>query len=74
MLVFGADIPLIEVMFALAIVMFFLLIESIVVVMLMVRQLNKTKRMTELIQNLSNTLLQIKKAEIEELDKIRKLK
>ncbi len=73
MLVFGADIPLIEVIFALAIIIFFLLVESVVVVMLMVKQLNKTKRMTELIQNLSNTLLQIKKAEIEELDKIRSI-
>ncbi|MBT4935630.1 hypothetical protein HOL21_02465 [Candidatus Woesearchaeota archaeon] len=71
MLVFGIDVPLVEVVFSLAIIMFLLLVESIVVISLLVKQLNKTKMLGELVGKLSETILQIKKAEIDELDKLR---
>jgi len=71
MLVFGIDVPLVEVVFALAIIMFLLLVESIIVISLLVKQLNKTKTLGELVQKLSETILQIKKAEMDELDKLR---
>ena len=72
MIVFGVDIPLVEIIFTMAIIIFILLVESVVVVMLMIKQMNKTKKIGTLLQNLSDTLLQIKKAEIEELDKLKK--
>jgi hypothetical protein len=72
MLVFGIDIPLVEVIFALAIIIFILLVESIVIISLLIKQMNKSKKLGTLIEQLSETLLQIKKAEIEELDKIKK--
>ena len=72
MLVFGIDIPLVEVIFALAIIIFILLVESIVIISLLIKQMNKSKKLGTLIEQLSETLLQIIKAEIEELDKIKR--
>ena len=72
MLVFGIDVPLVEVIFALAIIIFILLVESIVIISLLIKQMNKSKKLGSLIEQPSGTLLQIKKAEIEELDKIKK--
>lgn len=72
MLVFGVDIPLVEIILGLAIIVFILLVESIVIIGMLVKQTNKTKKLSELIQKLSDTLLEIKKAEIQELDKIKR--
>ena len=72
MLIFGVDVPLIEIVFALAVVMFILLLEMIVVIALLLKEMQKTKHLAELVEKLSETILLIKKAEIEELDKIRK--
>jgi hypothetical protein len=72
MLVFGIDIPLVEVIFVLCIVIFFLLVESIIVISLLMKQMNKTNKLGGLVQNLSETLLEIKKAEIQELDKLKR--
>ena len=72
MLVFGIDIPLVEVLFVLGIIIGILLVESIVVISLLSKQMNKTNKLASLVQKLSETLLEIKKAEIEELDKLRK--
>ena len=71
MLVFGIDIPLIEVILGLTLIIFVLMAESIIVVALLIKQMNKAKKFMALIEKLSNTLLSIKKAEIEELDKLR---
>lgn len=72
MLVFGVDIPLIEIIFAVGVIMFLLLIEAVVVVILLLKQMNKTRKLVSLVENLSETILEIKKAEIEELDKLRR--
>ncbi len=72
MLVFGIDIPLVEVVFALAIIIFILLIEIIILVSMMVKQLQKAKKLGELLEKMSETLLEIKKAEIGELDKVKR--
>jgi len=71
MLVFGVDIPLIELVLVLAIIMFLLLIEAIVVIALMVKQLQKSRKLGEVMEKMSEALLSIKKAEIDELDRIR---
>ena len=72
MLVFGVDIPLVEVIFVLCIIIFLLLVEAIVVISLLMKQMHKTNKLGELIQKLSQTLLEIKSAEIQELDKLRR--
>ena len=72
MLVFGVDIPLVEVIFVLCIIIFLLLIEAIVVISLLMKQMHKTNKLGDLIQRLSQTLLEIKSAEIQELDKLRR--
>lgn len=72
MLVFGLDIPLVEVIFALAMIIFILLIEAVIVIGLLLKQMNKTKKLGELMQKMSETLLSIKRAEMEELDKLKR--
>jgi len=71
MLVFGIEVPLVEIIFILAVIMFILLIEMIVVISLLLKEMNKTKHLSELVEKLSETILSIKKAEIEELDKLK---
>jgi len=44
MLVFGVDIPITEILLAVLIMVFFLLIEAVVIITLLVKQLNKLKR------------------------------
>jgi hypothetical protein len=72
MLVFGVDVPLVEVIFAFAIIIFILFIEAVIVIGLLIKQMNKTKQLSELIEKMSETILAIKKVEIEELDRIRR--
>ena len=72
MLVFGVDIPLVEVIFVLCIIIFLLLVEAIVVISLLMKQMHKTNKLGDLVQKLSETLLEIKRAEIEELDKLKR--
>ncbi|HLC51949.1 MAG TPA: hypothetical protein VJI98_01755 [Candidatus Nanoarchaeia archaeon] len=72
MLVFGIDVPLVEVVFAMGIIILILLIESLVVISLLVKQLGKTKRVGEAVEKLSEAILEIKRAEIEELDRLAK--
>jgi len=71
MLVFGIDVPLIELVLVFAIILFLLLIEAIVVIALMVKQLQKSRQMGEVMEKMSDALLSIKKAEIDELDRLR---
>ncbi|HLD80061.1 MAG TPA: hypothetical protein VJA18_05885 [Candidatus Nanoarchaeia archaeon] len=72
MLVFGVDIPLVEIILLFGVVIFILLIESVIIIALLVKQLQKTKNVGVLLEKLSQTLLEIKKAEIDELDKLRR--
>ncbi len=72
MLLFGVDVPLVEVILAFAILIFILFIETVVVLILLIRQMGKTKKLGDLIGHLSETVLSIKKKEIEELDKLKK--
>ena len=71
MLVYGIEIPLVEIIFVLAIVIFVLMIESIILILLLIKQLNKTKQLSQLTEKLSETILSVKKAEIHELDKLK---
>lgn len=71
MLVFGIDVPLIEVVLGLAVVTFILLAEALIVVILLIKQINKSRKLMSLVEKLSQTILEIKKVEIEELDKLR---
>lgn len=71
MLVFGVDVPLVEIVFVFAIIAGLLLTEAIIVILLLMKQMNKAKKVLELVENLSSTILSIKKAEIEELDRLK---
>jgi len=71
MLVFGVDVPLIEIVIVFAIITFVLLVEGLVLILLLIKQMNKAKHLSQLLEKLSETILSIKKAEIDELDRIR---
>ena len=71
MLVFGVDVPLVELIFAMSIIIFILLIESVIIVFLLMRQSTKMKKVTGLVDKLSDTILAIKQAEIKELDALK---
>lgn len=72
MLVFGVDIPLVEVVLIFMLIVFLLLIEVLVIIALLSRHMAKTKKLGDLVENLSETILAIKKKELEELDKIKR--
>lgn len=71
MIIFGFDIPLVEVILILTVVIVVLLVESLILIALLVSQSSKIKRVSQLVQELSQTILQIKDAEIKELDKLK---
>ena len=48
------------------------LIEAAVIIALLIKQMKHSKEQSELLNNLSQTLLEMKKLEIQELDKIKK--
>ncbi len=71
MLVFGVDIPLIEVVFALAMVGFIILVEIIIVVVLLMKNLNKAKELGDTLNKLAQVLLSVKKEEIKEIERLK---
>ena len=71
MLVFGIDIPLVELIIGMSFIMFILLVEVLVLVVLLMKHYHKTKKVVELVHKLSDTILEIKKAEIVELGKLK---
>lgn len=72
MLIFGVDVPLVEIVLTFAILIFLLFVETVVVLILLVQQMNKTRKLGDLLTRLSETILSIKKKEIEELDALKR--
>lgn len=72
MLVLGINIPLIELILTFVIIIFVLLIEAAVVVFILVKQLQRTKKLSELVVSLSDAILEVKKKEMEEISKLKK--
>ena len=72
MLVFGIDIPLIEILLIFSIVIFILFIDAIIVIALLMSQLNKMKSLAGLLDKLSGTILDVKKSEMEEIDLLKR--
>ena len=64
MLVFGIDIPLVEVVFLLAIIIFILFIEVIVIVVIQVRHLRKIQELREYMEKVSGHLSEAKTKEL----------
>ena len=59
-LVFGVDVPLIELLLVFGVIIFLLLIEAVVVMGIVVKQLKKTKQLSALTVQLSESLLKLK--------------
>ena len=72
MLIFGIDVPLIEIVFALVLIVFIILVETIVVVILLMKNLNKTKKVSELLNQMSQVLLEVKKEEMKEIERLKR--
>ena len=60
MLVFGVDIPLVEIILVFTIIIFILLVETVVIIALLVKQMNNTKKLSSLVVQLSETLIRLK--------------
>ena len=71
-LVFGIDIPLIQIIIVFFIISFLVLLEIIIVMLLLTKVLEKARMRDELQKQMLEALLEIKKKEIEELDLIKK--
>lgn len=68
----GVDVPLIEIIFVLSLIIIIILVESIIIILLLIRQMSQTRKVGESVERLSEAILQVKKAEIEQLDKLTK--
>ena len=62
MLTFGVDITLVEILLTFGIIIFILLVESVIIIGLLVKQLQKTKNVGMLLERLSQVLLEIKES------------
>lgn len=71
-LLFGVDIPLIQIIVIFFILSFLVLVEIIIVMLILTKMLEKAKQRDELQKQMMDTLLQIKSKEIEELGRIRR--
>ncbi|MBD3248810.1 hypothetical protein GF336_02080 [Candidatus Woesearchaeota archaeon] len=70
MYVFGVDIPLVELLFALGIFSILILLEITVVLILITYQMRNSKKLEAEINNLTKTLLKLEDKELKELDKL----
>ncbi|HIJ10929.1 TPA: hypothetical protein HA278_02625 [Candidatus Woesearchaeota archaeon] len=57
MLIFGVDVPLVEIILVFAIILFILLVEAIVIIGMLISQMNKTKKLSSLLDDLAKNLL-----------------
>jgi len=60
MLVFGVDVPLVEIILVFVIIIFLLLMEAVIVITLLVKEINNTKKLSALVVQLSETLIRLK--------------
>lgn len=71
-LLFGVDIPLIQIIVIFFIISFLVLVEIIIVMLILTKMLEKAKVRDELQKKMLETLLEIKKKESEEIDRLRR--
>lgn len=69
MLVFGIDVPLVEVLFTLVIIIFLLLLEAVIIQALLMKQINRTKQLAESMEKVAQLLAQLKQGEWKKLEK-----
>jgi len=73
MYVFGVDIPVVEVIFAVGIVGIIVLIEITFVLILITYHMRNSRRLESKVGELVNTLASLNKSEIKELDRIQRI-
>ena len=72
MIIFGVDVPLLEIVLTFGIIQFLVLIEAAVVIALLIKQMKHSKEQSELLNKLSHNLLEVKKLELEELERMKR--
>ncbi len=72
MQVFSVDIPLVEVVLVFAIIIFLIMVEAIIIIAILSKHLSKTKKLAELVEKMSEIILEIKQKEIEELNLLKR--
>lgn len=71
-LVGSYDVPLIFILLVLVGIIFIILLESIIIIFLLMRQLRKQRETFKSIDRLTDVMSQVKKNELHQLDRIRK--
>ena len=69
MIIFGIDVPFVEVILVLVVIIFILLIEALIVLGLLIRQMNQTKKLGETVEQLSRSLSFLKQEELKKMEK-----
>lgn len=65
MLVFGVDIPLVEVLFTVAVLIIIILVEVVIMLFIFMKQMNKIKNVTTSLENLYHLSSHARREEIE---------
>lgn len=71
-LLFGVDIPLIQIIVIFFILSFLVLVEIIIVMLILTKMLEKAKQRDELQKQMMETLIDVKRKEIEELNLLKR--
>jgi hypothetical protein len=69
MLVFGVNLPLVELFLLISVIMLILLAEAIVFVSLLIKQMNTNRKLGKLLEDLTNNLLQVGRRKIDSAKK-----
>ncbi|MBI4151698.1 hypothetical protein HY496_01900 [Candidatus Woesearchaeota archaeon] len=70
MLVFGVDIPLVEVIFTVAVLIIIILIEAVIMLFVFIKQMNKMKNVITSLENMYHLSSHVKREELEKETKV----
>lgn len=70
MLVFGVDIPVVEVIFTVAVLIIIILIEAVVMLFVFIKQMNKMKNVVTSLENMYHLSSHAKREELERGSKL----
>jgi len=70
MLVFGVDIPVVEVIFTVAVLIIIILVEAVVMLFVFIKQMNKMKNVVTSLENMYHLSSHAKREELEKGSKL----
>lgn len=70
MLVFGVDIPVVEVIFTIAVLIIIILVEAVIMLFVFIKQMNKMKNVVTSLENMYHLSSHAKREELEKGSKL----